>query len=136
MKAQLATLIPGVQKRNRSSLTIVEEQFFDLSIDFHRRHILNLFVEGVEKTPSKYSIAITMDDFYINMIRYLKDQNLVLSAHWFREFWGTSGNRQLIIREIKYVVGEKLFKGQLFLSLPLQISNTCINAYRHTLKNS
>ena len=102
--------------------------------DTFRRSILKFFIEEVEKYPNKYSIAITQDDFYVNFDKFLNKDGYTITLKSFRQFWATSGNRQLMIRELKFALGEKLAKGQLFMLLPLQMSNTCINSYRAMIK--
>ena len=95
-----------------------------------RRSVVKTFVFGIVKNPTKYSFVFTMDDFYVNISSWMKEVGFKKVLNDFRTFWATSGNRQLLIKEFRYAIGEVLSEGHVLSTLPSKAANGCIHLYR------
>ena len=63
------------------------------------------------------------------MNKFLEDQYYVNYMHAFRAYWAIAVNRRTMINEFRYIIGEKICRGETFVSLPVTVANTCINVF-------
>lgn len=103
-------------------------------VEVYRRFVMKTFLSKIANNSIKYSFSFSLLEFHICIMKFFDDNKALMHGNSFETFWSVIENRQLIIEDLKYVIGEELCKGRFYKSLSISMSNECVNLYKRKCK--